>query len=69
MEKQSKTISVSDWLLTNVVMMFPFINFIILIVWAFSESIPKSKQNWAKANLIFMSIMMVLFFMLLLAVM
>jgi len=69
MENQSKTVSVGEWLLTNVVMMIPFINFILMIVWAFSESIPKSKQNWAKANLIFMIIMMVLFFMLLLAVM
>ena len=38
----------------------PFVNFIMLLVWAFSAGTPVSKANWAKATLIFMLIGFVL---------
>ena len=36
------------------------VNFIMLLVWAFSAGTPVSKANWAKATLIFMLIGFVL---------
>ena len=38
----------------------PIVNFILLLVWAFSASTPVSKANWAKASLIFILIGLIL---------
>jgi Na+/phosphate symporter len=47
-------VSIGDWIVTMIIMLIPVINFIMLLVWAFSGGTPKSKSNWAKATLIFM---------------
>jgi len=60
MEVQEQTtrnrsvVTVGDWILTMILMLIPVVNFIMLLVWAFSSSTPASKSNWAKASLIFM---------------
>jgi len=53
-------VSIGDWIVTMIIMLIPFINFIMLLVWAFSGGTPKSKSNWAKASLIFMVLSIVL---------
>lgn len=47
-------VSMGDWIITFLISMIPLVNFIMLFVWAFSDSTPKSKANWAKAQLIIM---------------
>ncbi len=49
-------VSVGDWLITYLLMIVPFVNLIMLIVWAISGETKKSKQNWARASLIWMAI-------------
>ena len=50
-------VTVGNWLLTYLLMCIPFVNIIMLFVWAFSSNTPVSKANWAKASLIWMLIM------------
>lgn len=44
--------SIKDWLITQLLMMIPCVNIILIFVWAFSSSEKKSKSNYFKANLI-----------------
>lgn len=53
-------VSVGDWMLTILLMFIPCVNVIMLFVWAFGSSAPKSKSNWAKAQLIWVLISVVL---------
>lgn len=53
-------VTIGDWIITLILMCIPLVNFIMLLVWAFSSSTPVSKANWAKATLIFMIIGFVL---------
>lgn len=53
-QKNTSVVSIGDWIVTMIVMMIPLVNFIMLLVWAFSSSTAESKANWAKASLIFM---------------
>ncbi|WP_257883256.1 hypothetical protein [Hymenobacter sp. DG01] len=53
-------VSTGDWIGTSLLMMIPVVNFVLLLVWAFSSGTNPSKANWAKANLIFMLVFSVL---------
>lgn len=55
-QKNQSVVSIGDWIVTMILMCIPLVNFIMLLVWAFSSSTPVSKANWAKASLIFMII-------------
>lgn len=44
--------SVKEWLITDLLLMIPCVNIILVFVWAFSSSEKKSKSNYFKANLI-----------------
>lgn len=52
--------SVGDWMLTIFLMCIPCVGLILLFVWAFGSNTEKSKSNWAKAQLIWMAIGIVL---------
>ena len=52
--------TVGDWILTLILTCIPCVGIIMLFVWAFGSSTPKSKSNWAKAQLIITAIIMVL---------
>lgn len=57
--KQSAPImSVKDWVITLLIMIIPIVNIVFLIIWAFGNdnALNPSKRNWAKAQLIFMVI-------------
>lgn len=52
-----------DWLLVYLIMIIPLVNIVFLFIWAFSDS-PSNNPNrasWAKASLIWMGIILVLY--------
>ncbi|MBQ7464119.1 MAG: hypothetical protein IJS86_04585 [Lachnospiraceae bacterium] len=53
-------VSVGDWILTIFLTCIPLVGIIMLFVWAFGGGNAKSKSNWAKAQLIWMLIGLVL---------
>jgi hypothetical protein len=66
---ENKAMSVGDWIITMIVTAIPIVGFIMLFVWAFSSGTNLSKQNWAKAALIFYAIIIVLYFLFFAAIM
>ncbi|WP_417689638.1 hypothetical protein [Pseudidiomarina sp.] len=58
----SSTVRLGEWMLTLFLTAIPVVNIIALLVWAFSSSTKPSKQNWARAILIWMLIAMVIGF-------
>lgn len=60
-ERNYQPVSVGNWMLTYLIMCIPFVNFIMLFVWAFGGGSPVSKENWAKASLIWMLIAVVFY--------
>lgn len=59
--QESYPVSVGDWIVTMIIMAIPLVNIVMLFVWGFSDNTKLSKANWAKATLIFMAIMLVLY--------
>ena len=51
-----QVVKVGDWMLTIFISGIPLVGFIMLFVWAFGSTENKSKQNWAKANLIWLAV-------------
>ena len=64
---EDRPVSVGDWMLTYLLMCIPFVNIIMLLVWAFGGGAPISKSNWARASLIWMVIAIVLSIMMIMA--
>ena len=52
--------SVGDWVLTIFLTCIPCVGLILLFVWAFGSGTNESKSNWAKAQLIWVAIGIVL---------
>lgn len=46
------SVTLSDWIVTMLIMLIPIVNIIMLFIWAFSKRTNPSKANWAKASLI-----------------
>ena len=44
--------SLKDWVISVLISFIPVLGFIMLLVWAFSDSTNPNKSNWAKATLI-----------------
>ncbi len=59
----AKPMSVKDWLITLVIVAIPLVGFIMLFVYAFSDSENVNRKNWAKANLILLAIIFALVFL------
>lgn len=53
--------SVGDWVLTIFLTSLPIVGIIMLFVWAFGDNPIKTKANYAKAMLIWMLIIIVLY--------
>ena len=53
---------VKDWLITFLISSIPVINVIMLFVWAFGDGNNEAKKTWAKAALIWIAIIVVLYF-------
>ncbi len=65
--KQAPVMKVKDWLIIYLIMLIPIVNIVMLFVWAFNENINPNKSNWAKASLIWLAIVMVLYILLIAA--
>lgn len=68
MEHPTTSVSVSNWIITHILLLIPFANILFLLIWAFSKNTHPSKANWAKANLIIFAFMIgitILFFIVL----
>lgn len=57
-------ISVGQWLITFLILAIPIVGFVMLFVYAFGSNTQKTKQNWAKASLIMLAVITVLYFFL-----
>lgn len=55
-----RPLSVKDWLITLVLTAIPIVGLILLFYWGFSDDTHPSKENWAKAALLFYLILIVL---------
>ena len=53
--------SVKGWLKTLIIVAIPIVGLVMLFVYAFSNDTPSIKANWAKAMLIFLGIVLVLY--------
>ena len=49
-------VTVGQWMLTMLIMIVPIANIVMLCVWAFGGNTQRSRANWAKATLIWMTI-------------
>ncbi|WP_411345766.1 hypothetical protein ACE3MZ_07160 [Paenibacillus sp. WLX1005] len=54
-------LSVKDWMITLLLLAIPVVNIVMLFVWAFGNSAPLSKSNYAKATLLWAAIWIVLY--------
>ena len=57
---QDEPVRVGEWIGTFILTAIPIVGIIMLFVWAFGDSAPASKKNWAIATLIWYAIMIVL---------
>ncbi|MFM7628811.1 MAG: hypothetical protein ACKO44_04780 [Algoriphagus sp.] len=55
-------VKTSEWLITYLIASIPLVGIIMLFVWAFGSSTNPSKSNWAKASLIWIAIITVIYF-------
>jgi len=60
-ENDYRPLTLADWMLTLFITFIPLVNIIMLFVWAFGNNTHPSKANWAKANLLWFLIGIVLF--------
>ncbi len=61
-ENQNKIMTVKEWLITYLILLIPVGNIIFLFIWAFGDSNDNpTRKNWAKAMLIWMAIVLVLY--------
>jgi heme/copper-type cytochrome/quinol oxidase subunit 2 len=59
--QNQQTLTVGDWFVTVLVAAIPLVGLIMLFVWGFSSDTNPNKANWAKAMLIWMAIVIVLY--------
>ena len=62
--QQAPVVSVKEWLLTNLIMMIPLVNLIMMLLWAFSSNTNPNKANYFKAALILFAIVMAIYLVL-----
>ena len=61
-----KPLSVSDWILTIIVLSIPFVNLVFLLYWTLSSTSNINRKNYCIAMLILTAIIIVLFMALML---
>lgn len=62
--EMEEPMSLKEWLITDLLLLIPCANFILIFVWAFSSSEKKSKSNFFKAQLIFMGCILAFYLLL-----
>lgn len=58
-ETEEKGVSIGDWLIVRAIRCLPFIQLIPYLIWAFGNY-PKSKKNWARAELIWIALRIII---------
>ena len=58
--QQAPVVSVKEWLLTDLILMIPLVNLMMIFVWAFGPNTNPNKANYFKAALILFVIYLVL---------
>ena len=58
--QQAPVVSVKEWLITNLILMIPMVNLVMIFVWAFNSNTNPNKANYFKAALILFVIYLVL---------
>jgi len=53
---EAPVMSVSDWVIIMILMSIPFVNIVLLIVWAVDSNGNPNRANFAKATLIIMAV-------------
>ena len=62
--QQAPVVSVKEWLLTNLILMIPLVNIVMMLVWAFSSNTNPNKANYFKAALTLFAIVMAIYLVL-----
>lgn len=62
--QQAPIVSVKEWLITNLILMIPLVNIVMMLVWAFSSNTNPNKANYFKAALILFAIVMAIYLVL-----
>ena len=62
--QQAPIVSVKEWLITNLILMIPLVNIVMMLVWAFGSNTNPNKANYFKAALILFVIVMVIYLVL-----
>ena len=62
--QQAPIVSVKEWLITNLIMMIPLVNIVMMLVWAFGSNTNPNKANYFKASLILFAIVMAIYLVL-----
>ena len=57
--QQAPIVSVKEWLITNLILMIPMVNLVMIFVWAFNSNTNPNKANYFKAALILFVIYLV----------
>lgn len=60
-DENNRPVGIGDWMITLILLSIPILNIVLCFWWAFSSSTPVSKANFAKAMLMFMVIVIVLY--------
>ena len=63
-EGSNKPMTLKDWLIFDLIMLIPIVNFVMLIVWAFKKNVNRSKKTYCQAALIFGVIVGILYLVL-----
>lgn len=58
--RRPETVSTGEWFVTLLIASIPLVGLIMLFVWAFGGGAAASKQNWAKAMLLWMLVCILL---------
>lgn len=58
--QQADITTTGQWVLTLFLACIPLIGLILMFVWAFGSNTPPSKKNWARANLVWLLIAIIL---------
>ncbi|HFC8509940.1 TPA: hypothetical protein ACFP4I_000881 [Neisseria subflava] len=62
--QQAPVVSIKEWLLTNLILMIPLVNIVMMLVWAFGSNTNPNKANYFKATLILFAILMAIYLVL-----
>lgn len=59
-ETSYKPMTVTDWILTMIILALPLVNIVALIIWAVSPATQPSKRTYAQASIILFAVIFVL---------